>query len=106
MRVLSTIAPFEEGRRGTQNTRSRPPAPPSVLGPGNFTLSGRRKKSAKTWSRAVRRSHAPRQAFTTTTLTPRPVTRLAIQHATQRQAARYAAKTPLRMFMLHMELFV
>jgi len=36
----------------------------------------------------------------------RPITRLTIQHATQSQAASYAAKTLARMFMLDLEMFV
>src|SRR5437867_7616543 len=52
------------------------------FGSGNFTLVARRKKSAKTCSRGVRRPRSLLHVLTTHAPTPRPVTRFAIQHAT------------------------
>ena len=47
-----------------------------------------------------------RHALTTPAPTPRLITRFAIQHATQSQAARHAAKTLVRMFMRDVEKLV
>src|SRR6185295_72725 len=76
------------------------------FGSGNFTLAESETKSAKTCSRGVRRPRTPLHALSTHAPTPRPVTRLAVQHATQSQAAPYAAKTLTRLFMPDMEMFV
>ena len=96
---------IEEGKQGTRN-RFTPARSLLRFRSGNFTLSERRNKSAKTCSRSVRRPRWLRHALTTPMPTPFAVTRLPIQHATQSQATRHAAKTPARMFMLDREMFI
>ena len=106
MRVPSTLPNIEEGKRGTRNRFHARPLPPP-LRVGELYARGDEKINLQRHVQEVSGGRARLVTpLTTQAPTPRPITRLAIQHATQSQSARHAAKTLARMFMRNGEKLV